>query len=114
KITPAHDPNDFAMGQRHDLDMPEVIDATGTIAGTGTRFDGMDRFEARKAVTEALRERGRIVKEIRPYVHSVGHSERSGEVIEPRLSEQWWVKVEELAKMAGDAIREGDTKIHPA
>ena len=114
KITPAHDPNDFAMGQRHDLDMPEVIDATGTIAGTGTRFDGMDRFEARKAVTEALREQGRIVKEIRPYVHSVGHSERSGEVIEPRLSEQWWVKVEELAKMAGDAIREGDTKIHPA
>ena len=113
KITPAHDPNDFAMGQRHDLDMPEVIDATGTIAGTGTRFDGMDRFEARKAVTEALREQGRIVKEIRPYVHSVGHSERSGEVIEPRLSEQWWVKVEELAKMAGDAIREGDTKIHP-
>ncbi len=114
KITPAHDPNDFAMGQRHDLDMPEVIDATGTIAGTGTRFDGMDRFEARKAVTEALREQGRIVKEVRPYVHSVGHSERSGEVIEPRLSEQWWVKVDELAKMAGDAVREGDTVIHPA
>lgn len=114
KITPAHDPNDFAMGQRHDLDMPEVIDKTGTIAGTGTRFDGMDRFEARTAVTEALREQGRIVKEIRPYVHSVGHSERSGEVIEPRLSEQWWVKVDELAKMSGDAIREGDTVIHPA
>ncbi|MFD8880802.1 valine--tRNA ligase [Corynebacterium xerosis] len=114
KITPAHDPNDFAMGQRHDLDMPEVIDKTGTIAGTGTRFDGMGRFEARTAVTEALREQGRIVKEIRPYVHSVGHSERSGEVIEPRLSEQWWVKVDELAKMSGDAIREGDTVIHPA
>ena len=114
KITPAHDPNDFAMGQRHDLDMPEVIDKTGTIAGTGTRFDGMDRFEARTAVTEALREQGRIVKEIRPYVHSVGHSERSGEVIEPRLSEQWWVKVDRLAKMSGDAIREGDTVIHPA
>lgn len=114
KITPAHDPNDFAMGQRHDLDMPEVIDKTGTIAGTGTRFDGMDRFEARTAVTEALREQGRIVKEIRPYVHSVGHSERSGEVIEPRLSEQWWVKVDQLAKMSGDAIRQGDTVIHPA
>ncbi|MFD5868177.1 valine--tRNA ligase [Corynebacterium sp. NPDC060344] len=114
KITPAHDPNDFAMGQRHDLDMPEVIDKTGTIAGTGTRFDGMDRFEARAAVTEALREQGRIVKEIRPYVHSVGHSERSGEVIEPRLSEQWWVKVDKLAQMSGDAIRKGDTTIHPA
>ncbi|WP_420889160.1 valine--tRNA ligase [Corynebacterium freneyi] len=114
KITPAHDPNDFAMGQRHDLDMPEVIDKTGAITGTGTRFDGMDRFEARAAVTEALREQGRIVKEVRPYVHSVGHSERSGEVIEPRLSEQWWVKVDKLAEMSGDAIRRGDTVIHPA
>ncbi len=113
KITPAHDPNDFAMGQRHDLDMPTVIDATGNIAGTGTEFDGMDRFEARKAVCEKLREQGRIVKEIRPYVHSVGHSERSGEAIEPRLSEQWWVRVEELAKMSGDAVRSGDIRIHP-
>ncbi|WP_445292882.1 valine--tRNA ligase [Corynebacterium sp. H113] len=114
KITPAHDPNDFAMGQRHNLDMPEVIDTTGTIFNTGTRFDGMDRAEARKEITEALREQGRIVKEIRPYVHSVGHSERSGEAIEPLLSEQWFVKVEQLAKMSGDAIREGDTVIHPA
>ena len=114
KITPAHDPNDFAMGQRHNLDMPEVIDTTGHIFNTGTRFDGMDRSEARTALTEALREQGRIVKEIRPYVHSVGHSERSGEAIEPLLSLQWFVKVDELAKMAGDAVREGDVKIHPA
>ena len=114
KITPAHDPNDFAMGQRHDLDMPEVIDTTGRIFNTGTRFDGMDRAEARTALTEALREQGRIVKEVRPYVHSVGHSERSGEPIEPLLSLQWFVKVDELAKMSGDAVREGDTVIHPA
>ena len=113
KITPAHDPNDFAMGQRHDLPMPTIMDATGTIADTGTQFDGLDRFEARKAVREALAEQGRIVKEVRPYRHSVGHSERSGEPIEPRLSLQWWVKVDTLAKAAGDAVRGGDTVVHP-
>ncbi|WP_299574039.1 valine--tRNA ligase [uncultured Williamsia sp.] len=114
KITPAHDPNDFAIGQRHGLPMPTIMDATGRIADTGTRFDGLDRFEARVAVREALAEQGRIVKEVRPYVHSVGHSERSGEPIEPRLSMQWWVRVESLAKAAGDAVRDGSTQIHPA
>lgn len=114
KITPAHDPNDFAMGQRHNLEMPEVIDETGHIANTGTQFDGLDRFEAREQIRLALEEQGRVLKRIHPYVHSVGHSERSKEAIEPRLSEQWWVKVDELAKMSGDAVREGDTVIHPA
>ncbi|WKD60608.1 Valine--tRNA ligase [Corynebacterium ciconiae DSM 44920] len=113
KITPAHDPNDYEMGLRHDLEMPIIMDKKGRIADTGTRFDGLSREEARVAVREALAAEGRIVKEIRPYVHSVGHSERSGEPIEPRLSQQWWVKVEELAKMAGDAIRQGDTTVHP-
>ncbi|MGO3362310.1 MAG: valine--tRNA ligase [Corynebacterium sp.] len=113
KITPAHDPNDFEMGRRHDLDMPEVIDEAGHIANTGTRFDGMDRFEAREQIRLDLEEQGRVIKRIHPYVHSVGHSERSKEAIEPRLSEQWWVKVEELATMSGDAVREGDTVIHP-
>ena len=113
KITPAHDPNDYALGVRHNLDMPTVMDSKGRISGTGTQFDGMDRFEARVKIREALAEQGRIVGEKRPYVHSVGHSERSGEPIEPRLSLQWFVKVEQLAKMAGDAIREGDTTIHP-
>ena len=114
KITPAHDPNDFAMGQRHDLPMIDIMDATAHIANTGTRFDGLSREDARTALTEALREQGRIVKEVRPYVHSVGHSERSGEPIEPRLSLQWFVKVEDLARMAGDAVRNGLTTIHPA
>ena len=113
KITPAHDPNDFEMGLRHSLPMPTIMDETGAIAGTGTRFDGLDRFEARVQVREALAEQGRIVKEIRPYLHSVGHSERSGESIEPRLSLQWWVKVDGLAKAAGDAVRDGTTVIHP-
>ena len=113
KVTPAHDPNDYAMGVRHDLTMPTIMDKTGHIADTGTDFDGLDRFEARVKVREALAEQGRIVKEVRPYEHSVGHSERSGEPIEPRLSLQWFVKVDALAKMSGDAIREGDTVIHP-
>ena len=113
KITPAHDPNDYAMGTRHDLEMPTVIDTTGHIANTGTRFDGLPREEARVEIREALREQGRIVKEIRPYVHSVGHSERSGEPIEPRLSLQWFVDVAKMAKASGDAVREGDTTLHP-
>ncbi|MCQ4118788.1 valine--tRNA ligase [Rhodococcus tibetensis] len=113
KITPAHDPNDFEMGLRHNLPMPTIMDKTGKIADTGTQFDGLDRFEARVKVREALAEQGRVVAEKRPYLHSVGHSERSGESIEPRLSLQWWVKVESLAKAAGDAVRNGDTVIHP-
>ena len=113
KITPAHDPNDYAMGTRHNLQMPTVIDTTGHIANTGTRFDGLTREEARVEIREALREQGRIVKEIRPYVHSVGHSERSGEPIEPRLSLQWFVDVAKMAKASGDAVREGDTTLHP-
>ncbi|KJR09813.1 valyl-tRNA synthetase [Gordonia sp. QH-12] len=114
KITPAHDPNDFAIGQRHHLPMITIMDETARIEGTGTRFDGLDRFEARVAVREALAEQGRIVKEVRPYLHSVGHSERAGEPIEPRLSMQWWVSVEALAKAAGDAVRDSETVIHPA
>ena len=83
KVTPAHDPNDFEIGLRHHLAMPTMMDERGRIADTGTQFDGMDRFEARVAVREALTAQGRIVAEKRPYLHSVGHSERSGEPIEP-------------------------------
>ncbi len=113
KVTPAHDPNDFEIGLRHRLPMPSIMDTRGRIADTGTQFDGLDRFEARVRVREALAGQGRIVEEKRPYLHSVGHSERSGEPIEPRLSLQWWVSVESLAKAAGDAVRNGDTVIHP-
>jgi valyl-tRNA synthetase len=113
KVTPAHDPNDFAIGQRHGLPMITMMDEQGRVAGTGTEFDGLDRFEARVAVRERLREQGRIVAEKRPYVHSVGHSERSREPIEPRLSLQWFVKVAPLAKAAGDAVRSGEVAISP-
>jgi valyl-tRNA synthetase len=113
KVTPAHDPNDFEIGVRHNLAMPSIMDTGGRISGTATQFDGMDRFEARVKVREALAEQGRVVAEKRPYLHSVGHSERSGEPIEPRLSLQWWVRVESLARAAGDAVRGGDIVIHP-
>src|SRR5690606_22347587 len=113
KITPAHDPNDFEIGLRHKLPMPTIMDERGRITGTGTEFDGMDRFEARVKVRERLAREGRVVAEKRRYIHSVGHSERSGEPIEPRLSMQGWVKVEALAKAAGDAVRNGHGAIHP-
>jgi valyl-tRNA synthetase len=113
KVTPAHDPNDFAIGARHHLPMPTIMDEEGRIANTGTEFDGMDRFEARVAIREALRAQGRIVAEKRPYLHSVGHSERSKEPVEPRLSLQWFVKVEPLAKAAGDQVRSGEVAISP-
>jgi valyl-tRNA synthetase len=113
KVTPAHDPNDFEIGRRHGLAMISVLDEEGRVTGTGTEFDGMDRFEARVAVRERLREQGRIVAEKRPYLHSVGHSERSGEPIEPRLSLQWFVRVEPLAQAAGDAVRDGRVRISP-
>jgi valyl-tRNA synthetase len=113
KVTPAHDPNDFEIGQRHGLPMLTIMDETGKIAGTGTEFDGLDRFDARVAVREKLRGQGRIVAEKRPYVHSVGHSERSKEPIEPRLSLQWFVQVGPLARAAGGAVRDGSVRISP-
>lgn len=113
KVTPAHDPNDFAIGQRHDLESIEVLDERGVITTPGP-FQGLDRFEARSAIVAALRAEGRIVAEKRPYVHSVGHCSRCKTTLEPRLSLQWWVKVETLAKAAGDAVRDGRVAIHPA
>ncbi|MEU9108610.1 valine--tRNA ligase [Streptomyces xanthophaeus] len=112
KVTPAHDPNDFAIGQRHDLPNMTIMDEHGVITVHGP-FLGLDRFEARSAVVGALREQGRIVAEKRPYMHSVGHCSRCSTTVEPRLSLQWWVKVETLAKAAGDAVRDGRVAIHP-
>lgn len=113
KVTPAHDPNDFEIGRRHDLPFLTVLNERGVITVPGP-FEGLDRFEARSTIVAALREQGRIVAEKRPYAHSVGHCSRCKTTIEPRLSMQWWVKVAPLAKSAGDAVRDGRTKIHPA
>ncbi|HUL98250.1 MAG TPA: valine--tRNA ligase, partial [Mycobacterium sp.] len=113
KVTPAHDPDDFEIGRRHDLPSLSIMDERGVITVPGP-FEGLDRFEARPAVVAALREQGRIVSETRPYVHAVGHCSRCGTIVEPRLSLQWFVKVEPLAKAAGDAVRDGRVRIHPA
>ena len=113
KVTPAHDPNDFEIGLRHNLANLVILDADGKVVNTNSAFDGLDRFEARKAVVEALRAEGRIVAEKRPYIHAVGHCSRCDTTVEPRLSKQWFVKVAPLAKAAGDAVRDGRVKIEP-
>ena len=113
KVTGAHDPNDFEMATRHGIDMPIIMNERGVMANSGTQFDGMDRFDARKAVVAELKAQGRVVAEKRPYLHSVGHCSRCDTTVEPRLSMQWFVRVAPLAKAAGDAVREGRVKIEP-
>lgn len=112
KVTPAHDPNDFAIGERHGLESLTIMDERAVITVPGP-FEGLDRFEARSAIVEALRQQGRVVAEKRPYTHSVGHCSRCKTTIEPRQSLQWWVDVKPLAKAAGDAVRDGRVAIHP-
>ncbi len=113
KVTPAHDPNDFEIGQRHDLPALTIMDERGVITAPGP-FQGLDRYEARPAIVAALREQGRVVAEKRPYVHAVGHCSRCRTTVEPRLSLQWFVNTTPLAKAAGDAVRDGRVKIEPA
>ena len=113
KVTPAHDPNDFEIGRRHDLPSLTIMDEHGVITAHGP-FQGLDRLEARPAVVRALREQGRIVSEARPYVHAVGHCSRCGTTVEPRQSLQWFVRVAPLAKAAGDAVRDGRVRLHPS
>ncbi|MDT4984269.1 MAG: valyl-tRNA synthetase [Pseudonocardiales bacterium] len=113
KVTPAHDPNDFEIGKRHDLPMLTIMDERAVITAPGP-FAGLDRLEARGAIIAALREDGRIVAEKRPYLHSVGHCSRCDTVVEPRLSLQWWVRVETLARAASAAVRDGRVVIEPA
>ena len=113
KVTAAHDPNDFEMAMRHNVPFVVIMNEHGVMDGTGTEFDGMDRFDARKAVVAKLKEMGRVVSEKRPYIHAVGHCSRCETTVEPRLSKQWFVKVEPMAKAAADAVRNGLVKIEP-
>lgn len=99
KITPAHDPNDFAVGNRHDLPRINVMNDDATMNDNAGEFAGMDRFEARKALIKKLDEEGYLIK-VEKMTHSVGHSERTGVVVEPRLSTQWFVKMQPLAEAA--------------
>ena len=99
KITPAHDPNDFEVAMRHDLPMINMMNNDGTINENGGKYEGLDRFEARKQIVADLKELGQLL-DAKPVRHEVGHSERTGVVVEPRLSTQWFVKMDELAKNA--------------
>lgn len=111
KITPAHDPNDFEIGNRHELPRILVMDEAGKMNENAGKYEGLDRFECRKQLVKDLEADGILVK-IEPHTHSVGHSERSGAVIEPYLSKQWFVDMEPLAKAALEAQRNDDTKVN--
>ena len=113
KVTAAHDANDFEMAVRHNVPFVVIMNEHGVMDGTGTEFDGMDRFAARTAVVAKLKEMGRVVAEKRPYIHAVGHCSRCDTTVEPRLSKQWFVKVAPLAKASADAVRSGEVKIEP-
>lgn len=112
KITPAHDPNDFEVGNRHNLPRVNVMNDDATMNDLAGKYAGMDRFDARKAIVADLKEQGYLVK-IEKHVHSVGHSERTGVVVEPRLSTQWFVKMGPLAEQALAAQKaEGENTVN--
>jgi valyl-tRNA synthetase len=110
KITPAHDPNDFEVGNRHELPRVLVMNEDGTMNENAGKYEGMDRFECRKQIVEDLKESGVLIK-VEPHLHSVGHSERSDAIVEPYLSLQWFVKMEPLAEKALHE-QQGEDKIN--
>ncbi|MCI5538615.1 MAG: valine--tRNA ligase [Oscillospiraceae bacterium] len=112
KITPAHDPNDFEVGLRHNLEVIDTFTPDAHIKEGWGRYSGMDRFEARKAIVEDLEKEGALVR-IEDYSHNVGTCYRCHSNIEPRVSKQWFVKMEPLAKPAIEAVRSGETKFVP-
>jgi len=113
KVTPAHDPNDFATGQRHDLELINILNLDGTLNDEGGPFAGMDRFEARKAVKAKLEEVG-LARGSKKHTMTLPRSQRSGTVVEPMISTQWFVKMEPLAKPALEAVEDGRIQILPA
>ena len=112
KVTPAHDPNDFEIGGRLGLEPVNVLNPDGTINANGAEFGGMAREDARKAVVEGLREKG-LLGPVRDYRHRVGHCDRCGTVVEPWLSEQWWVSMRQLAEPAIKALQERKITVYP-
>ncbi len=112
KITPAHDPNDYAVGKRHNLEELIMMNEDGTINGVGGKYCGMDRYEARKAIVSDLEKEGYLVN-IREHSHNVGCHDRCGTVVEPMVSKQWFVKMEELSKPALEVVKNGEVKFVP-
>ena len=112
KVTPAHDPNDFALGQRHNLPSVNIMDDTAHINAEGGAYAGLDRFEARKKIVADLEALGLLVA-IKDHVHNVGHCDRCKTIVEPRLSLQWFIKIQPLADKAIAAVKEGHIKFTP-
>jgi valyl-tRNA synthetase len=112
KVTPAHDENDKVLGEKHKLDIVDIFNADATLNHQGLHYEGKDRFEVRKAVVKELEAAGVLVK-VTPHMHKVGTSERTKAVIEPRLSDQWFLKMADLAKPAIDAVEDGDVQLVP-
>lgn len=112
KITPAHDPNDFNIGNKYNLPIINMMTADGKIVEDYPKYAGLDRFEARERIVEDLKDEGYLVK-IEPHNHNVGTCYRCGTIIEPRVSKQWFVKMEPLAKRALEVVRNGEIKIMP-
>ncbi len=113
KITPAHDPNDYEIGVRHNLDVIDMMNDDGTVSEEAGVLVGEDRFAARKKLVAMIEEAGQLVK-VEELRNSVGYSERTDAVVEPRLSMQWWLKMEDLSKPALDAVNNGTVKLHPS
>ena len=112
KITPAHDPNDFEVGKRHNLEEINIMNDDATINENGGKYAGMERYEARKAIVKDLEEQGYLVKVV-PHMHAVGTHDRCGTTVEPLIKQQWFVKMEELAKPAIAALEKGELKFVP-
>ena len=112
KITPAHDPNDFEVGRRHNLPEICIMHDDATIDCKGSKYDGMDRYEARKAMVEDLKKQGLLVKVV-PHSHNVGTHDRCKTTVEPMVKQQWFVRMEEMAKPAIAALKNGDLKFVP-
>lgn len=112
KITPAHDPNDFEVGKRHNLPEINIMSDSATICLPGSKYDGMDRYEARKAIVADLEAEGLLVK-IEPHTHSVGTHDRCKTTVEPLIKQQWFVKMEEMIKPAVEAVKNGEIKLLP-
>ena len=112
KITPAHDPNDFEVGKRHNLEEINIMNDDATINELGDKYAGMDRYEARKAMVEDLKEQGLLVKVV-PHSHSVGTHDRCGTTVEPMIKPQWFVRMKEMAQAAIDTLKEGNLTFVP-
>ena len=112
KITPGHDPHDYEIGQRHNLPLINIMNKDATLNGNAGKYAGLDRFKARKAIWEDMTEAGLVLKE-EPYLMNVPRSQRGGEIIEPLVSTQWFVRMGSLAEMAADSVRNGEITFVP-